>query len=180
MVFISPVKTSFYSLNRGGKMLFLSKEENEIIIRLLNKFNPYVLPVEGQHYPKPTHDQILRVVNRFEGSYELAELVSKIYSNYNRLIDFEKCVYIANSIWRIAYPNYPYKVEWHEDCQGYFEIWNEVGTNKFFVECEECSAQEDHPANIKNGNGSKESYQIRVYPTIKELKDIGWYKYIIR
>jgi hypothetical protein len=74
-------------------MLFLSKEENEIIIRLLNKFNPYVLPVEGQHYPKPTHDQILRVVIRFEGSYELAELVSKIYSNYNRLID-SKSVYI--------------------------------------------------------------------------------------
>lgn len=40
-------------------------------------------------------------------------------------------VKLANKIWSVAYSNYPYKVLWHDGCQGYFEIWKELETNNF-------------------------------------------------
>ena len=150
----------------------------DILKQLINQYNGFQLPLKNKR--KPTIDDALAVTKRFNGSYGLAVQIRETFEVYNQEITLERCVLLANRIWAYAYPYYPYKVKWHDECQGYFEIWKELHTGKFYLECEECSTQVDSPEDLQLEKRTKGYYDISVYPTIEELINIDWYKYVIK
>lgn len=156
----------------------MDTEDKEILKLYLNKHNFIILPTNNRLYYEPTYERVERALKNFEGSYALALEIQKLYDLYEKKIAFEKCIQLANRMWSYAHPYFPNKVAWHEGCQGWFEIWKEVKTNIFFIECSECSLQFNHPEDIGGSETSEIDRDLSVFPTVNEIKDHGWYKYI--
>ena len=160
--------------------MHIQEDQIETIKLLINKYNSYVIPSVKPWNSQLKHEEILLAIDNFDGSYDLALFIKNIFSQYGMELEFMRCVQLANRIWSIAYPNYPYKVLWHDGCQGYFEIWKEIETNRFYIECDECSLQFESVEHLlKHESYIREPLGISVYPTMKEIKNIGWDKYII-
>ncbi|MBY0159713.1 hypothetical protein H0178_28670 [Cytobacillus firmus] len=151
----------------------------EVLKHLLNKCSEVQLPVLNAQL-NPNYNDIFKLVSLFDGSYNLAVKIEEVFVSHDCGIEFSNCVSLANQIWAMAYPNYPYKVAWHGSCQGYFEIWKELATNRFYLECDECSTQVDSPEDLNKHKASEYFYELSVYPTLEELEDIDWIKYIIK
>ncbi|MED1724346.1 DUF1871 family protein [Brevibacillus parabrevis] len=162
----------------GG--VYINIDDVETLKLYLNKHNSIILPTNGGLYFEPAYDKVAHALRNFEGSYSVALQIQQMYEHAEKKITFEKCIQLANRLWSFAYPHYPNKVAWHEGCQGWFQIWKEVKTNRFFIECDECSLQFDHPADIGERKAAEMFAEISVYPTAKEIAEHGWDAYTIK
>ncbi|WP_123040556.1 hypothetical protein [Cohnella candidum] len=159
----------------------LNESDLETIKLLLNKFNPYIFPTKNKWNTTPSHNEIIKALESFPGTHRLALEIKRIFEDHKKNIDLQNSVELANKIWSFAYPYYPFKVAWHDGCQGWFVIWKDIVNNKFYVECTECCSQLDSPEYILSDKDfSIDSYGISLYPTLDEIKEIGWDKYIIK
>ena len=79
------------------------------------------------------------------------------------------------------FKTYDFKVAWCPLCsQGWVEIVKDVETKQFYVMCEECEDEWDHPTNVNPSKVRTEVNRNRVTtPTSEEIQGIGWDKYII-
>lgn len=150
----------------------------EVLKCLIHIYGEIRLPLSNSRC-NPDNAELLKRIALFDGSYSLSASIEEILLEHRCDLKFGDRVRLANRIWAAAYPNYPYKVAWHEDCQGYFEIWKELATNRFYLECDECSIQVDSPEDLARHKASEHFYGLSVYPTVEELKAIDWFKLIL-
>ncbi|MEJ9280324.1 hypothetical protein [Ureibacillus thermosphaericus] len=77
--------------------------------------------------------------------------------------------------------NYDFKVVWCPICsQGWVEIVKDVATQELYVMCSDCETEWDNPENITTSNARIELSENQVTnPTIEEIRNINWEKYII-
>lgn len=75
-----------------------------------------------------------------------------------------------------------YKVEWCPICdQGWIEIMQEVESNCYFVMCAECMHEWDKPEDIKTKPPvDVANRNILHYPSLEDIKQLGWEQYIIK
>ncbi|OWR29829.1 hypothetical protein CDO73_12135 [Saccharibacillus sp. O23] len=156
----------------------IESRTKEVLKRLIYTYSDIPLPLSNSLW-NPDDAELLKRIGLFDGSYSLAASIEDILLEHRCVMKFGDRVRLANRIWAAAYPNYPYKVAWHEGCQGYFEIWKELATNRFYLECDECSIQVDSPEDLTRHKASERFYGLSVYPTVEELKAIDWFKLIL-
>ena len=165
---------------KAGVGMHIPEIHEETIRLLINKYSPYVISTKKNLNTGPTHEEIYKAIDHFDGSYQLSLFIGNICKNNHVELSKESYVKLANRIWSVAYPYYPYKVLWHDGCQGYFEIWKELETNVFYIECDECSLQFKSIEQMQQNDYICEPLGLSVYPTMEEIKKIGWEKHIIK
>jgi len=75
---------------------------------------------------------------------------------------------------------YPFKVNWCKQCdQGWIEIVRYSKGGKLFVKCSECDSKWDMPLYSNDVNKASIPLNQRIKrPTIQEVIELGWDKYI--
>ncbi|MDN4617215.1 hypothetical protein QCD85_03865 [Paenibacillus sp. PsM32] len=63
--------------------------------------------------------------------------------------------------------------------QGWIIVVKEISSQKYFVYCDECEIEWDHPEDfLTNQKGTRFKYGFIIEASKQEVVDIGWYKYI--
>ena len=81
--------------------------------------------------------------------------------------------------------NYDTKIGWCSICnQGWLEIWKTAKSGKLTVVCSECEVQYDSPddalRNVNSGLYSVDKDGIVTEPTIDELTQADWLRFILK
>lgn len=77
--------------------------------------------------------------------------------------------------------NYAFKVAWCPVCdQGWVEVVKECGSKHLFLRCTECEMNWDNFESFSSGMGMFHKYGLVEDPTVDEVKEIGWDKYILK
>ncbi|MEI5909632.1 hypothetical protein WAK64_21790 [Bacillus spongiae] len=74
------------------------------------------------------------------------------------------------------------KVNWCPVCnQGWVEIKMDIGEKKMILVCDECDSTWDTPEKMSlNDTNDYRPIEKTRNPTPKEIRDLGWEKYIIK
>lgn len=77
--------------------------------------------------------------------------------------------------------DYKYKVSWCPICsQGWLEIVKDTITDELYILCSECETEWESPIKITRSNSREGSENIVSEPTLEEITQIKWDKYILK